>query len=76
MKVKMPSFMWTTTIVIILVLEYFAILPSFDAQASVDCDPQSFSSLDCPTSSPESDNDNGGDSGNIEAQIPSVIPFP
>jgi hypothetical protein len=50
---------------------------SIDAYASTDCDRQSSSSVDCQLSSEESENNNDDDdSGNIEDQIPSVIPFP
>jgi hypothetical protein len=49
-----------------------------DAYASTDCDQQSSSPRDCPSSSSEGseNDDNDDDSGNIEKQIPSVIPFP
>ena len=52
-------------------------MTSIDAYASTDCDRQS-STVGCPSSSSEeSENDNNDDeSGNIEDQIPSVIPFP
>jgi hypothetical protein len=48
------------------------------AYASADCERQSSSSQDCQSSSSKgSENDNNDDdSGNIEDQIPSVIPFP
>jgi len=45
-------------------------------QGSVDCDRQTFSPVDCPTSSGEEETNNDDDRGNIEEQIPSVIPFP
>jgi len=46
-------------------------------QGSVDCDRQTFSPVDCPTSSGEEETNNDDDDrGNIEEQIPSVIPFP
>ena len=64
-------------------------MSGFYVHASGDCDEQP---VDCPSSSPEGSKDNDGDdsgnvkepknsdnndgSGNIENQIPSVIPFP
>jgi hypothetical protein len=52
-------------------------MTGIDVHASTDCDGQSSSSVNCPSSSDESENDNNDDnSGNIEDQIPSVIPFP
>ena len=51
-----------------------------DAQGSTGCDRQAFSPVDCPPSSSGEDetnnNDDDDDSGNIEKQIPSVLPFP
>ena len=41
-----------------------------NVHGSIDCDLQTPASVDCPTSSGDDD------SGNIEDQIPSVIPFP
>ena len=44
---------------------------------SIDCDLQTSASVDCPTLSGEVEtNEDDYDSGNIEDQIPSVIPFP
>jgi hypothetical protein len=56
----------------------FGGLDHIDVQGSIDCDPQTFSSVDCPSSSgeEETENDNDDDRGNIEEEIPSVIPFP
>lgn len=53
-------------------------MTGIDAYASTDCDKQSSSQVDCPPSSSQgSENDNNyDDSGNIEEQIPSVLPFP
>ena len=45
-----------------------------NVHGSVDCDLQTSASVDCPTSSGEVETND--DSGNIEDQIPSVIPFP
>jgi hypothetical protein len=48
-----------------------------NVHGSIDCDLQTSASVDCPTSSGEVEtNDDDDDSGNIEDQIPSVIPFP
>jgi hypothetical protein len=57
----------------IVLMGYFGIMIGTDAYASADCERQS----DCPSSSSEeSENDNNDDeSGNIEEEIPSVIPF-
>ena len=53
-------------------------MTGIDAYASTDCDQQSSSQVDCPPSSSQgSENDNNDDdSGKIEEQIPSVVPFP
>ena len=63
-----------------LLLGYFALTSSLDAQGSTEteCNQQTFSSVDCPESSPEEqpNSDDDDDIGNIEEQIPSVIPFP
>jgi hypothetical protein len=46
-------------------------------KASVDCDHQTSSPVDCPRSSGEEETNNvDDDRGNIEKDIPSVIPFP
>jgi hypothetical protein len=48
-----------------------------DVHATADCDPHSIPAVDCPPApSEESDGDNEDDSGNIEEEIPSVLPFP
>ena len=64
-----------------LLLGYFALTYSLDAQGSTETerDRQTFSPEDCPQSSSEDGTNNDGDddnTGNIEEQIPSVIPFP
>ena len=50
------------------------------AQEFTDCDRRTFSLVDCLESLPrdeeEYSNDHEGEKGNIEEQIPSVIPFP
>jgi hypothetical protein len=62
----------------LVLLGYFGVMTGIDAYASSDCDGKSSSTVDCPSSpSEESENDNNDDNGgNIEDQIPSVIPFP
>jgi hypothetical protein len=61
-----------------VLLGYFAILSSVDALGSAECSRQTFSPVDCPHSSSEQGKSNyyNEDEGNIEEQIPSVIPFP
>ena len=78
MRSPFLSFKWTSVISLAL-LVYFVIVPSIDAQGTTECNRQTFSPVDCPPSSSgeeKSNNDNEDDSGNIEKQIPSVIPFP
>ena len=43
------------------------------AQEFTDCYRHTFSLVDCPKTLP---NDDDGEKGNIEEQIPSVVPFP
>jgi len=62
-----------------VLLGYFATVSGFDAQGSTECSRQTFSPVGCPPSSSgqeESNNNKEDDDGNIEEQIPSVIPFP
>jgi hypothetical protein len=77
MKLRLPACTWIS-VFFLLLLGHFGVMNSIDAYASTDCDRQSSSSVDCQSSSSEeSENDNDDDdSGNIEDQIPSVIPFP
>jgi hypothetical protein len=76
MRSPLPSFKWMSVFFLVL-LGYFAIVSSVDVQGSIECDPQTFSPVDCPTSEDEeTNNDDDDDRGNIEEQIPSVIPFP
>ena len=74
MRVRLPSFIWISVFFLLLV-GYSEIMSGIDAHASADRDRQS---VDCSPSSSGggSENDIDGDSGNIEEQIPSVIPFP
>jgi hypothetical protein len=74
MRFQSLSFKWLS-VVFLLLLGYVIIVSSVDVQGSTECDRQAFSPEDCPPSSAEEDSNNG-DSGNIEDQIPSVIPFP
>jgi hypothetical protein len=77
MRLRLPSCIWIS-VFFLLLLGRFGIMTGIDAYASTDCDRQSSSSVNCQSSSSdESENDNNDDdSGNIEDQIPSVIPFP
>jgi len=77
MRASLLSFKWISVFFLVL-LGYFATISSDDVQGSTECSRQTFSPVDCPTSSGEDEtNDDGdGDRGNIEEQIPSVIPFP
>lgn len=66
---------------LVLLFGFFVIafdwLDQINVHGFVDCDLQTSSSVDCPPSSGEIEtNDDDDDSGNIEDQIPSVIPFP
>jgi hypothetical protein len=72
---------WISISYFVLLLGYFALTSSLDAQGSteIECVRQTFSPVDCPKSSSEEETNNDGDddnTGNIEDQIPSVIPFP
>jgi hypothetical protein len=72
--------MYISIIFLALLLGYFVFVPSVDAQVSIECSQQTFPPVDCPPLSPseeEINNDEDDDDvGNIEQQIPSVIPFP
>jgi hypothetical protein len=74
---RLPSYI-RISFLLLLILGYFGIMTGIDAYAFTDCDQQSSSQVDCPPlSSQGSENDNNDDdSGNIEEQIPSVLPFP
>jgi hypothetical protein len=76
MRSLLPSFKWISVFFLVL-LGYFAIVTSFDAQGSIECNRQVFSPVDCPPLSPsEEETNNDDDRGKIEEQIPSVMPFP
>jgi hypothetical protein len=75
MRFQSLSFKWVS-VVFLLLLGYVIIVSSVDAQGSTECDRQALSPEDCPPSSSEEEGSNNGGSGNIEDQIPSVIPFP
>ena len=73
--------MWISVFILVVLVGSTAVTNRY-AQASVDCSRQIFSLVDCPppSSSEEDVLDNSDDSinvdsGNIEEQIPSVIPF-
>jgi hypothetical protein len=74
------SYKWISIFFPALLLGYFALTSSLDAQGSteIECDRQTFSPVDCPQLSVEETDTDGDedDTGNIEEQIPSVIPFP
>ena len=79
-SIRMPSLYRVVSIIFLILLSgSFAIafggLGHIYVHGSVDCDRQTFSPVDCPTSSGEETN-NDDDRGSIEEQIPSVIPFP
>lgn len=75
MQLPLLSFKWIP--VFLVLLGYIAVVPDY-AQGSTECSRQVFSPMDCPlSSSGEESNDNiGAQEGNIEEQIPYVIPFP
>lgn len=78
MRSQLSYFMWAPVFFLVL-LGYFSIMPSIDAQGSTDCNRQTSSPVDCPTSAEsdeESANDDNDAGGNIEDRIPSVLPFP
>jgi hypothetical protein len=69
------SLVWIS--VSFLLLGYFASTFVTDVHATADCDPQSIPTVNCPpTPSEEADSENEDNSGNIEDEIPSVLPFP
>jgi hypothetical protein len=80
-SIRMPSLYRVVSIFFLILLSgSFAIafggLDHIYVHGSVDCDRQTFSPVDCPTLSGEETNNDDDDRGNIEEQIPSVIPFP
>lgn len=79
MRSPLSSSKWISVSFLVL-LGSIAIVSSRDAQGSIECDRQAFSPADCPPSSSGKDetnyNNDDDDSGNIEEQIPSVLPFP
>lgn len=67
MRSQLPSFKWVSVFFLVL-LGYFAIVSSINAQGSTECDRQTFSPVDCPTSSGEEEtNDDPGDDEESEA---------
>lgn len=75
----MPSYKWISVFFFVL-LGYFALVYSVEAHGSTVCSRQTFHPTDCSPSSSsdevETNNDDGDDErGNIEEEIPSVIPF-
>jgi hypothetical protein len=75
------SYKWISLSFLVLLLVYPALTSSLKAQGSTEteCDPQTLSPVDCPplaSEDAETENDIDEQDGNIEEQIPSVIPFP
>ena len=75
------SYKWISISFLVLLLVYFTLTSSFEAQGSTEteCDRQTLSPVDCPPlTSEDEETENAIDEqgGNIEEQIPSVIPFP
>lgn len=82
-SIRLPSLYSVVSIFFLILLSgslaiAFGELDHIYVQGSVDCDRQTFSPMDClPSSSGEDESNNGiDDSGNIEEEIPSVLPFP
>jgi hypothetical protein len=75
-----PSFKWIPVFLLVLLFGYSAYASSVEAQESIECDQQSTDlPVDCPPSSEdvsEINNEIDDGRGNIEEQIPSVLPFP
>jgi hypothetical protein len=80
LKYKCIIVLFLVSILVLLGRGSFPHTSTLYAQGSIECDRQTFSPVDCHTSSSgqeELNNDNENDDrGNIEEQIPSVIPFP
>jgi hypothetical protein len=72
---KLSTCAWVSVFFLIL-LGNFVVMLGLDAQASTNCSRQASSSGDCPTSSDDEKKSNNDNRGNIENQIPSVLPFP
>lgn len=68
---------WISVFFLVL-LGYSVFVPSVYAQESIECGPETFLPADCPLSSLEEETNVDVDEqvGNIEDQIPSMIPFP
>jgi hypothetical protein len=74
---------WISFSFLALLLVYFALTFSLESQGATttetECNRQTLSPVDCPLLSSEDEvpeNDIDEQLGNIEEQIPSVIPFP
>ena len=75
MRLPLSSFKWIP--VFLVLLGYIAVVPN--AKGSIECGTEMFSPIDCPpilSAEEETNNNTGRHEGNIEEQIPSVIPFP
>ena len=75
MGMQLSDYAWVSVFFLIL-LGNLVIMSTFDAQGSADCNRQKSSSRDCQTSSDDDKRSNNKNSGNIQDQIPSVLPFP
>jgi hypothetical protein len=84
-SIKLTSSNRWVSIYLFILLSGFSIiavggLQHNDVHGSVDCDRQTFSLIECPESSSgdaKTDNADTNDNiGNIEQQIPSILPFP
>jgi hypothetical protein len=80
-SIKLTSTKRWVSIFLLVLLSGFPIVAVSGLQnngvyGSVDCDRQTFSSIECPESSSRDEETDDDDIGNIEEQIPSVLPFP
>lgn len=85
LSIKLTSSNGWISIFLLILLSGFSIivvggLQHNNVHGSVDCDRQTFSSTECPESRSGDEETNNADTnddiGNIEQQIPSVLPFP
>lgn len=75
MRLDKLSFCAWVLVFSLILIGNLVVMFSSDAQGSTNCSRQA-SSGDCPTSSGGEKTSNNDNSGNIEPQIPSVLPFP
>jgi hypothetical protein len=78
-SIRLP-YMVASIFLLVLLSGFFVVtfggLDHINVQGSVNCDPQTSSPADCPAPSGEEETNDDDDRGNIEEEIPSVIPFP